>query len=40
VTTATTDLLAAQTGLADAQYEYRAGDSALAYATGSEYARY
>ncbi|MBM4121439.1 MAG: TolC family protein [Nitrospira sp.] len=40
VTTATADLLAAQTGLAEAQYEYRAGDSALAYAIGSEYARY
>jgi outer membrane protein len=40
VTTATTDLLSAEVGLADAQYEYRASESALAYATGVEYARY
>jgi outer membrane protein len=40
VTTATANLLSAETGLADAQYGYLAGDSALAYATGSEYARY
>ncbi|MBI3603956.1 MAG: TolC family protein [Nitrospirae bacterium] len=40
VTTATADLLAAQTGLAEAQYGYLAGDSALAYATGSEFSRY
>jgi outer membrane protein len=40
VTTATADLLAAETGLAEAQYSYLAGDSALAYATGAEYGRY
>lgn len=40
VTTATADLLAAQVGLADAEYEYRASDAALAYATGREVARY
>ncbi|MBI3808159.1 MAG: TolC family protein, partial [Nitrospirae bacterium] len=40
VTTATADLLAAQTSLAEAQYGYLAGDSALAYATGSEFSRY
>jgi outer membrane protein TolC len=40
VTTATTDLLSAEVGLADAQYEYRASEAALAYATGVEYARY
>ena len=40
VTTATTDLLGAEVGLADAQYDYRASDAALAYATGVEYARY
>ena len=40
VTTATTDLLSAEVGLADAQYDYRASESALAYATGVEYARY
>ena len=40
VTTATADLLSAAVGLTDAQYEYRANDAALAYATGTEYARY
>lgn len=40
VTTAAADLLTAETGLAEAQYGYLAGNSALAYATGSEYARY
>lgn len=40
VTTATADLLAAETGLASARYGYLAGTSALAYATGSEYGRY
>lgn len=40
VTTATADLLLAETGLADAQYGYLAADSALAYATGSNYGNY
>ena len=40
VTTATTDLLSAEVELAEAQYEYRASEAALAYATGVEYARY
>ncbi len=40
VTTATTDLLSAEVGLADAQYDYRASEAALAYATGVEYVRY
>jgi outer membrane protein TolC len=40
VTTATTDLLSAEVGLAEAQYDYRASEAALAYATGLEYARY
>lgn len=40
VTTAAADLLTAETGLAEAQYGYLAGNSALAYATGSEYGRY
>lgn len=40
VTTSTTDLLSAEVGLADAQYDYRASEAALAYATGAEYARY
>ncbi|MDE3241357.1 MAG: TolC family protein [Nitrospirota bacterium] len=40
VTTATVDLLNAETGLAEAQYGYLAGNSALAYATGAEYGRY
>lgn len=40
VTTATADVLSAETGLAEAQYGYLAGDSALAYATGSDYGRY
>ncbi len=40
VMTATTDLLAAEEGLADARYEYRTSEVALAYATGAEIARY
>jgi outer membrane protein len=40
VTTATADLLSAEVQLADAQYEYRASDAALAFATGAEYGRY
>ena len=40
VTTATTDLLGAQVGLAEALYDFRASEAALAYATGAEYARY
>ncbi|MBI3357469.1 MAG: TolC family protein [Nitrospirae bacterium] len=40
VTTATTDLLSAEVGLADAQYDYQSSEAALAYATGAEYARY
>lgn len=40
VTTATADLLTAETGLAGAQYGYLAGNSALAYATGVEYGKY
>ncbi len=40
VTTATANLLAAAVGLAEAQYDYLAGDSALAYATGAEYGKY
>lgn len=40
VTSAATDLLTAETGLAEAQYGYLAGNSALAYATGAEYGKY
>lgn len=40
VTTATTDLLSAEVGLAESQYDYRASEAALAFATGGEYARY
>ena len=40
VTTATTDLLSAEIGLAEAQYEYRASEAALAFATGTAYAHY
>ena len=40
VTTATAGLLGAQVGLADAQYDYRGSDAALAYASGSEYRRH
>ena len=40
VTTATADLLGAEVGLAEAQYDYRASEAALAYATGVEYGRY
>lgn len=37
---ATTDLLSAEVGLAQARYEYRTSQVALAYATGSGYAGY
>ncbi|HJU06719.1 MAG TPA: TolC family protein [Nitrospiraceae bacterium] len=40
VTTATADLLSAEVGVAEARYDYRASDAALAYATGAEYSRY
>ena len=40
VTTATAGLLSAEVELAEAQYEYRASDAALAFATGAEYGRY
>lgn len=40
VTTASTDLLTAETGLAGARYGYLAGNSALDYATGARYGRY
>ncbi|WP_455388521.1 TolC family protein [Petrachloros mirabilis] len=40
VVTATSDLLSAEVGLAEAQYDYRASDAALVYSTGTEYARY
>jgi outer membrane protein len=40
VITATTDLLSAEVGLAESQYDYRASEAALTYATGVEYARY
>jgi len=40
VVTATADLLSAEVGLAQAQYDYRASEAALAYSTGAEYARY
>lgn len=40
VVTATADLLSAEVGLATTQYDFLASDSALAYATGSEYGRY
>jgi outer membrane protein len=40
VTTATTDLLSAEVGLAESQYDYRASEAALAYATGVEYGRF
>lgn len=40
VVTATADLLNAEVGLATAQYDFRASDAALAYATGVEYGRY
>lgn len=40
VTTASTALLTSETGLAEARYGYLAGNSALDYATGMEYAKY
>jgi outer membrane protein len=40
LTTATMDLLAAEVSLAEAQYNYRTSDAAVAYATGAEYGRY
>lgn len=40
VTTATTDLLTAEVGLAQSQYAFRTSQAAVAYATGEEYARY
>jgi outer membrane protein len=40
LTTSTANLLSAEGGLAEAQYEFRGSDAALAYATGSEIARY
>lgn len=40
VVTATTDLLSAETGLTQSQYELQASDAALAYATGTTYGRY
>ncbi|TKB70473.1 MAG: TolC family protein [Nitrospira sp.] len=40
VTTAAADLLSAEVGLAESQYEYQASEAALAYATGTEFARY
>ncbi len=40
VTTATANLLAAETGLADSQYDYRASQAALGFATGKEYERF
>jgi outer membrane protein len=40
VTTATAEFLSAEVELAEAQYEFRASDAALAFATGAEYGRY
>jgi outer membrane protein TolC len=40
VVTATSDLLAAEVGLAESQYELQASEAALAYATGAAYGRY
>ena len=40
VVTATADLLSAEVGLAQSQYDYRASEAALSYSTGAEYARY
>jgi outer membrane protein TolC len=40
VITATADLLSAEVGLAESQYDYQASDAALSYATGTGYARY
>lgn len=40
VVTATTDLLSAETGLTQSQYELHASEAALAYATGTTHDRY
>lgn len=40
VVTATTNVLDAEVGLAEAQYDLRASEAALAFATGSDYERY
>ncbi|WHZ25064.1 MAG: hypothetical protein OJF47_004176 [Nitrospira sp.] len=40
VVTATTDLLSAETGLTQSQYEFHASDAALTYATGTTHDRY
>lgn len=40
VVTATADLLSAEVGLAESQYDYQASDAALSYATGTGYERY
>ena len=40
VTTATANLLAAETGLADSQYDYQASQAALGFATGKEFERF
>jgi outer membrane protein len=40
VVTATADLLSAEVGLAESQYDYQASETALSYATGTGYERY
>lgn len=40
VVTATADLLGAEVGLAESQYDYQASEAALFYATGAGYERY
>lgn len=40
VTTATMNLLQAEVGLAESQYNYRLSEAAVAYATGTAYARF
>jgi outer membrane protein len=40
VTTATMDLLQAEVGLAESQYNYRLSEAAVAYATGTAYAHF
>lgn len=40
VVTATSDLLAAEVGLAESQYELQASEAALVYATGTAYGHY
>lgn len=40
VVTATSDLLSAEVGLTHSQYDYQASEAALAFATGTEHARY